>query len=165
MENKLETPFGTLEVLRNGEAKDYRIKENDNNLFVPSEEEIDAEPMHPEGCVTIVIDISKCEADDQIIVRFDTAPEFNFGRGSERGVNVNAVKNNYIIGMGCLDTGVFGYAMYPPYELTGLVQGGLQFRVSEDIKNPAAPPVIEILLVWEPQTNRFAKEMVAQLTC
>ena len=57
MENKLETPFGTLEVLRNGEAKDYRIKENDNNLFVPSEEEIDAsanaKPMIRSSCASI----------------------------------------------------------------------------------------------------------------
>lgn len=162
---KYETPFGILHVLKNGEEKEFEIKKNENDLFVPDDDEIDIEPMHPEGCVLISIDIRKCQVEDQILVLIEPEPLFNFGSGSERGVNVIAVKDDYMIGMGCLDTGVSGQAMYPPYELQGKVLGGLQLRVSGDITNPAADPVIEIPFVWEPQTNRFAKEMVSELTC
>ena len=177
---RFDTPFGYIEVLRNGTPTVFNIEPGTYNEF-PLD---DGSYVHPAGCFEIPLDYTQFQKGDMITVRYSLG-ELTGDGGDEKTYNAVAEIEGYTIGFGFPDTYEFEddwrwyKNKYPdntefererwlPFEWLGITGSGVDFEMVDDptdyIGKPHMPDYLWFSAVWETNDKPYAWEMVSYLT-
>lgn len=177
---QFDTPFGFIEVLKNGNRIPFHIEEGTYNTYFQDDLE-----LHPLGCYEMAIDISDMAVGDIVVVRYSKGSIASDG-GDEHTLNAVGEIDGYTIGLGVTDTDdleelwQYDKEEYPddprfsrdrryPYAHWGLTGSGVEFRIVDD---PGKYPDdhydtknIIVSAVWESNDKEYAWDIVSFLTC
>jgi len=177
---RFDTPFGYIEVLRNGIPILFDIEPGTYNEF-PLD---DGSYVHPAGCYYMQIDPFVFKKEDSIIVRYSSGELVDDG-GDEKICNAIAEIEEYTIGFGFPDTHEyeddwmwykrkypdkpeFGRERWLPFEYIGIVGSGIEYKMVDDpveyIGKPYMANHLWFHVVWETNDKPYAWEIVSYLT-
>ena len=179
---KFSTPFGFIEVLKNGLPVAFDIV-NGSDYFdgYPLN---DGTKLYPLGLYPIIIPIHNTDVGDTFIVRYSKG-ELKDDGGGESTRNAICELDGYVFGFGWADTEDIetGYKfgnpeLYAdrtrilPYSENGIIGSGIEFEIVPDAKYDdlderivSQAKEMRIIAAWEKSDSPYAWEMISYVTC
>ena len=156
------TPFGYIEVLRNGKTIPFEISRS-----VFDTESFDEEVITIEGCYDIFIDYDDLKKGDEVLVRYSSG-ELEYDGGDENTINALSKIEGFVVEFGFLFLDNPEDQERFPYKQTSLKDGGVIFEVIDDpqkyIDKPSLPEGIMITAAWESEEKSYAERAVSYFT-
>lgn len=174
----LQLPFSSIQVLVNDNPITFEYHDSLFNSFYYGDEKITVL-----GAIEISVDPKEFKQNDIIFIKSSVGKLVNDG-GDEGTVNAVAELERYTYGIGGPDTEFiewnfgsipgsvpdsrrFGYRQRVlAYELVEVSEYGLKYRIVDGIGNEKyTNGKLQISIVWESNSNKYAYDIVSFLTC
>ncbi|MBE6869558.1 MAG: hypothetical protein E7494_12515 [Ruminococcus albus] len=179
---RLSTPFGHIEVLKNGVLVEFEIEQGSDQFegYYLN----DVTKLYPSGLYTIIIPIDISAIGDTYNVRYSKG-ELNDDGGGENTRNAICELDGYVFGLGWADTEYIedGYKFwYPelyndrtrilPYSENGIIGSGIEFEIIPDAKYNdlderiiSQSKEIRIIAAWTSSDSPYAWNIISYVTC
>lgn len=166
-QNELKTPFGKVNMFRNGQKISFEVEPSDYGMHLN-----DGGFKKPQGLYRLYPDMDKLAKGDSIVCEFDAGTLQRDG-GDEFMLNMVGVYRGYTLGLGAPDSADIE-RHHPqqervlPYETRGSTKRGFEVLIVDDPKKYPCEKEYQKLAftaAWEPGTTEEVWELVSFVTC